>query len=65
MLDSYGFHEFDDLSGMDLGFVPYRWLQRMEAVDKDKYMEYVPGDAWIEKVDDEEFVNSKYTELSK
>ena len=65
MLDSYGYHDFDELSGEDLGFTPYRWLQRMEAVDKEKYMEYVPGDAWIEKVDDEDFINQEYLRLSK
>lgn len=65
LLDSYGYTLIDSLSGMDEGFMPYRWTQRMEAIDKDKYMEYVPGDAWIEKVDDEKFVNDKYTQLSK
>jgi hypothetical protein len=32
----------------------------MVAIDTDKYMNYEPGDAWTEKVDDEDLLNKKF-----
>ena len=32
----------------------------MEAIDIDKYMEYQPGDAWTEKVDNEALLNPNF-----
>lgn len=59
MLEAYGNFITDD-SGIEIGFKPYRWLQRMEALDVDKYMEYKPGDAWTEKVDNENLLNPHF-----
>lgn len=48
ILQSYGRFNIDIFTGFE-DYSPYRWTQRLEAIDKDKYMEYEPGDAWIEK----------------
>jgi hypothetical protein len=32
----------------------------MKAIDTEKYMEYEPGDAWTEKVDNEDLLNDKF-----
>lgn len=57
LLESYGHFLYDLDTGIEIGFQPHRWLQRMEAIDIDKYMEYQPGDAWTEKVDNENLLN--------
>lgn len=62
LLSYYGNSIIDDSSGMEIGFNPHRWLQRMEAIDIDTYMEYQPGDAWTEKVDDESLLNPNFDE---
>ena len=59
MLEAYGTFLVDE-NGIEVGFKPHRWLQRMEAIDIDKYMEYQPGDAWTEKVDNEALLNKKF-----
>ena len=59
MLEAYGTFLVDE-NGIEVGFKPHRWLQRMEAIDIDKYMEYQPGDAWTEKVDNESLLNKKF-----
>lgn len=60
LLESYGHFIFDNQTGIEIGFKPHRWLQRMEAVDSEKYMEYQPGDAWTEKVDNEDLLNKDF-----
>ena len=60
LLDDYGTFKIDYETGMDLGLQPYRWLQHMVAVDKETYMEYEPGDGWIDKVDNDELINSEF-----
>ena len=60
LLETYGHFIIDTGTGIETGFKPYRWLQRMEAIDTEKYMEYQPGEAWTEKVDNEDLLNSKF-----
>lgn len=60
LLESYGHFIVDYETGIEIGFQPYRWLQRMEAIDTDTYMEYKPGDAWTEKVDNEDLLNKNF-----
>ena len=60
LLEAYGRFSIDYETGVETGFQPYRWLQRMEAIDIDKYMEYQPGDAWTEKVDNEDLLNPNF-----
>lgn len=62
LLESYGHFIIDDETGIEIGFQPHRWLQRMEAIDIEKYMEYQPGDAWTEKVDNESLLNTNFDE---
>lgn len=47
--NTYGYITFDDdFFDVEGTFVPYSWLQRMEAVDEE-FMETAPNDAWIDK----------------
>lgn len=62
LLEQYGTYSVDYESGLISDFRPYRWLQRMEAIDFDKYMDYEPGDAWTEKVDNEDLLNKDFDE---
>lgn len=62
LLEQYGTYSTDYESGLIGDFRPYRWLQRMEAIDFDKYMDYEPGDAWTEKVDNEDLLNKNFDE---
>lgn len=62
LLEQYGTYSIDYESGLIGDFRPYRWLQRMEAIDLNKYMEYQPGDAWTEKVDNEDLLNKNFDE---
>lgn len=62
LLEQYGRFKYDSVSGFITGFKPHKWLQYMQAIDVEKYMEYQPGDAWTEKVDNQELLNSEYAE---
>ena len=62
LLEQYGTYAVDYESGLTGDFKPYKWLQRMEAIDFDKYMDYEPGDAWTEKVDNEDLLNKDFDE---
>lgn len=62
LLESYGRFIIDTETGIEIGFQPYRWLQRMEAIDLEQYMEYQPGDAWTEKIDNQDLLNSEFDE---
>ena len=62
LLSNYGNFIYDYSSGIDVGFKPYRWLQKMVAIDKDKYMEYQPGWAWTEKSDNTDILNPKFVD---
>ena len=62
LLEAYGHFIIDYETGIEVGFQPHRWLQRMTAIDTDKYMEYMPGDAWTEKVDNEDLLNKNFDE---
>lgn len=43
-------------------FSPYRWLQKAQAIDKEKYMEYQPNQYWIEKTEDNALLNKNFHE---
>lgn len=43
-------------------FSPYKWLQKAQAIDKEKYMEYQPNQYWIEKTEDNALLNKNFHE---
>lgn len=62
LANSYGYLDMDD-DLLDSGtFVPYTWLQRIEAKDPD-LMEFEPNDAWIDR--EENDLENTYDPITK
>lgn len=62
MIGVYGTSFFDFNLGISTNFRPYRWYQKMSAKEKLKYMEPRPGDAWIDRTNNEKYVNDDFDE---
>lgn len=61
LLSEYGTPIFDYDTNEILEVVPYKWLQKVEAVDE-QYMDYEPSNAWIEKDDNSDLINPNFDE---
>lgn len=62
LLLSYGTAQYDRDLGMYKNFRPYRWYQKMQAKNVNKYMKLVPGDAWIDYSDNDVFNDTEFDE---
>lgn len=62
LLLNYGTAQYDRDLGIYKNFRPYRWYQKMQAKNVKKYMELVPGDAWIDYSDNDIFNDSEFDE---
>lgn len=60
LLLNYGTAQYDRDLGMYRNFRPYRWYQKMQAKNVEKYMEMVPGDAWIDYSDNDIFDDKEF-----
>ena len=61
-LSQFGTGYFDFTINQLKYFRPFKWYQRMTAVDKEKYMEIKPGQAWVDKSQNNDFVNKNFDE---
>lgn len=59
MLSDYGYDIMDYETGDIIDVQPYKWLQKLVAVDE-QYMDIQPGNAWIEREDDDQFINKEF-----
>ena len=62
LLLNYGTAQYDRDLGMYKNFRPYRWYQKMQAKNVNKYMKLVPGDTWIDYSDNDVFNDTKFDE---
>lgn len=60
-LSKHGTPIYDYETDEIFDIIPYKWLQRVEAVDEE-YMDYEPSSAWIEKEDDAGLLNPNFDE---
>ena len=59
MLGAYGTTYLDPISGIE-SFTPYSIYQKLEARNKLKYMEAVPANNWIEKTQNNKYLNPNF-----
>ena len=62
LLGEYGtFVQYDDSLFDEPDFIPYPWLQRMEAVNFEEYMQFEPGYGYLDKEENNNiFLNKKF-----
>lgn len=55
-------HTFVDMAGFThLGkFTPYQYYSKIEPIDEEKYIEYTPGDNYIQADESSDFINEKF-----
>ena len=59
MLSDYGYDIMDYETGDILDVQPYRWLQKLVAIDE-QYMDIQPGNAWIRRDSENKFINQDF-----
>lgn len=59
MLSDYGYDIMDYDTGDIIDVQPYKWLTKLVAIDE-KYMDIQPGNAWIEKDEDSQYLNKEF-----